>query len=157
MPLIKMKLPEKLFLEVKVEKEAGWEDLIIQLKVRSGRKNPYYIFFPKTDEGGKAILYQNDFIGQFEDHYETGLMDYDGSIETANPEVEVSLFDPTWMIENKTLALAWPLLKNEKPTWNSREEKYNYMISCKNPKYKMKPFMFNIEKSNRISVNIGIK
>jgi hypothetical protein len=29
--------------------------LIIQLRVRAGRKNPYYVFFPKTDTGGTII------------------------------------------------------------------------------------------------------
>ena len=152
-----MKLPEKIYLEIKSKKETELEDLIVQLNVRSGRKNPYHIFLPKTDKDGRAIISKDDFKGQFEDHYGTGLMDYDGSIETAKPEVEVSLFDPAWMIENKKLALAWPLLKNEKPKWKSRQEKYNYMISCRNPKFRMKQFLFNIEKLNCISVNIEIK
>ncbi len=152
-----MKVPEKMYLQIECKNETDLKDLIVQLKVRSGRKNPYYIFLPKTDEDGKSVLSKDDFIGQFEDHFETGLMDYDGSAETANPEVEVSLFDPTWMMGNKKLAMAWPLLKNEKPKWNSREEQYSYMVSCKNPKFKMKPLMFNIEKSNRISVNIKKK
>ena len=112
---------------------------------------------PKTDEDGKSFLTQVDFVRQFEDHFETGLMDYDGSVEVANPEVEVSLFDPNWLINNKKLAMAWPLLENEKPKWNSREEQYSYMISCENLKFKMKPFLINIEESNRILVNIELK
>jgi hypothetical protein len=149
-----MKLPENIYLQITNKKGTKVKDIILQLKVRSGTKNPYYIFFPKTDENGESTLSQNNFIGQFEDHFETGLMDYNGSIQLANPEVEVSLFDPTWMKENKKLSLAWPLLKNEKPIWKSREEKYNYMISCTNPKYKMKTFMSNIEDSNQIVVTI---
>ena len=92
-----MKLPEKIYLQVTNKKETKVKDIIVQLKVRSGTKNPYYIFFPKTDEDGESILSLNDFSGQFEDHFEAGLMDYNGSIKTANSEVEVSLFDPAWM------------------------------------------------------------
>ena len=44
-PLIKMKLPEKIYLQIECEIETELKDLIVQLKVRSGRKNPYYIFF----------------------------------------------------------------------------------------------------------------
>ena len=152
-----MKLPEKIYLQVTNKKGMKVKDIIVQLKVRSGTKNPYYIFFPKTNEDGESILSQNDFSGQFEDHFETGLMDYNGSIETANPEVEVSLFDPTWMKQNKKLAMAWPLLKNEKSKWYSREEQYSYMVSCINLKFKLKAVMFNIEESNHIVVNVENK
>jgi hypothetical protein len=152
-----MKLPDKIYLQIECKKETDLVDLIVQLKVRSGRKNPYYIFFPKTDENGKSILSNDDFIGQFEDHFESGLMDYDGSVETARPEVEVSLFDPTWLLNNKNLAMAWPLLKNEKPKWRSRWEQYSYMISCVNLKYKLKPFTLNIEESKYIKAKIELK
>ena len=152
-----MKLPDKIHLQIECHKKTDLKGLIVQLKVRSGKKNPYYIFFPKTDEDGKSILSRDDFMGQFEDHFESGLMDYDGSVETARPDVEVSLFDPTWLLNNKHLAMAWPLLKNERPKWNSREEQYDYMISCTNLKYQLKPFMFNIEESKYIKANVIIR
>jgi hypothetical protein len=153
-PHTDMELFENIYLQIECKKETDLKGLIVQLKVRSGNKNPYYIFFPKSDGKGKSQLSRNDFIGQFEDHFEMGLMDYNGSIQTANPSIEVSLFDPTWMLNNKKLYMAWPLLKNEKPNWNSREEKYNYMVSCTNLEFKMKPFIIDIEKSTTIFIDV---
>lgn len=49
---------------------------------------------------------KNNFIGQFEDHWEMALVDYNGGIESANDNVEVYLYDPNWSIENKNLCLA---------------------------------------------------
>jgi len=152
-----MKLPKKIYLQIRCEKETDLNGLIVQLKVRAGRKNPYYIFFPKTDINGEAALTQDDFIGQFDDHFETGLMDYDGSIEIAEPEIEVSLFDSTLMMKNKKLAMAWPLLKNEKSKWSSRKEQYSYMVSCANSRFKMKPFFFNVEEYDSITVDVETK
>jgi len=51
-----MKVPEKMYLQIECKNETDLKDLIVQLKVRSGRKNPYYIFLPKTDEDGKSVL-----------------------------------------------------------------------------------------------------
>jgi len=125
-----MKLPKQISIIVKNNLQQGIENIIVCLKVKSGRKNPYYIYFPKTNKKGTAILTEEDFIGQFKDHWEMGLMDYNGDIASANPNVELSLFDLTWLIENKQLALAWSLFKHGKIKWKTREEQYEYLFIC---------------------------
>ncbi len=84
-----------------------------------------------------------------------GLMDYDGSIESANQVVEISLFDPTWLIENKKLAMAWPLLKHEKTKWKSREEQYNSMTSCRNKEFSFQPFPVDLHMKSEIIFKIS--
>jgi hypothetical protein len=59
----------------------------------AGDKNPYGIFFPKTDGIGQTRLTAEDIKGQFTDHWEEALMDYNGSIEDANELVTIRLWD----------------------------------------------------------------
>src|SRR5574340_929229 len=101
-----MNLPEQLVLRVEAAGNNDLSGIIVQMKVRAGRKNPYFIYFPKTDLDGVARLSREDFVGQFKDHWEIGLMDYNGTPESADPAVEVSLFNPSWLIKNRKLALA---------------------------------------------------
>lgn len=152
-----MKLHEKIKIKLFNENKLILENIIIQMKVISGTKNPYYIHFPKTDLNGISILTKKDFIGQFEDHYEIGLMDYNGTIESANSIVEISLFDPTWMIDNKFNSLAWPLLKNEKLQWNSRDEKYKYMTSSNNLNFYIDPVSIDLNVISLIELNLKKK
>ena len=67
--------------------------IIFELRVVSGTKNPYYVIFPKTDARGIARLSSEQFRGQFEDHWENGLMDYNGTVATAIPTVTVQLLE----------------------------------------------------------------
>ena len=79
-----------------------------------------------------------------------GLMDYNGTPETADPVVEVSLFDPSWLIENRKLALAWPLLEHEKERWVSREEQYNYMVNNRNSQFSCATTSVNLHETQEI-------
>ncbi len=153
----KMDLPESIEIQVHDKSRRPVEGIIIEVKVKSGTKNPYIILSPKTDSDGKTTITKQDFIGQFKDHWEMGLMDYNGTIESANQNVELYLYNPSWAIENKHLCMAWPLLKNEISLWSSRAEKYDYLISCVNPKYKAKKAVVDIEKTNLITVEVAKK
>jgi hypothetical protein len=79
-----MNLPDVIELIVKADSPTDLSGLVFSLVVTSGRKNKYWICFPKTSKEGMAELSANDFRGQFEDHSESGLMDYDGTIESAS-------------------------------------------------------------------------
>src|ERR1700741_4058174 len=127
-----MKVPEHITVQVVCEGEADLIGIIVELKVTTGRKSPYHIYFPKTGQSGKAVLTHDDFIGQFTDHWEDGLMDHSGPPESADSAVQVALYDPSWSIQNPKLALAWPLLGFESTKWSSRDEQYQYRVSARN-------------------------
>lgn len=129
-------------------------DIIIQIKIKAGNKNPYFIYFPKTDAFGKTFLKKEDLIGQFQDHWEMALMDYNGSLETASSKIEVNLFDPTWFIKNKKLAMAYPLLKNELNKWINREQQYEYMITCRNLQFNCKSIVIDLNKTDHIVLKV---
>src|SRR5207248_2835791 len=111
--LVLMKLPERISLQIFCRSAIDLSGLIAELIVSSGDKNPYRIYFPKTDNFGKTTLTRNDFIGQFRDHWESGLMDHTGDIDSADAIVQVDLYDPRWSLQNRDRALAWPLLSYE--------------------------------------------
>jgi len=149
-----MDLPEKIDLKLKLDDAVDLSDVIVEMKVQAGRKNPYYIRFPKTDEYGRTSLTKKDFIGQFKDHWDEALMDYDGTPESANPIVEISLFDSKWLEENKETALSWPLLKHEKLIWNSRQELYDYLISNSNRKFHCDTVSVDLQRASQIELVI---
>lgn len=152
-----MELPDKISFNVVDKTKQPIEDIIVEIKVYSGTKNPYIILSPKTDLSGKTEITKDNFIGQYEDHWEMGLMDYNGTIQEAKPKADVYLFNPEWSINNKDSCLAWPLLKNEQPLWNSREEQYNYLISCSNPKYKTNKQKINFSEASNVVVTVSKK
>jgi hypothetical protein len=145
-----MKIPERIQVRVDSDGEADLSGFIVELTVRAGRKNPYRIYFPKTDNRGFATLTRDDFIGQFRDHWESGLMDHDGSPETAESLVRVGLYDPWWSIENADAALAWPLLTHERTKWSSRKEQYRYRTSTRNTDFAASPIDVDLEKTTDI-------
>jgi hypothetical protein len=128
--------------------------IIFELEVKSGTKNRYSIIFPKTDNHGVAQLTSKEFRGQFEDHWEEGLMDHNGTIETAIPPVTMKLLKKDRIEQNLPLLRAWPLLKNEKMWWRSREEKLQYWLSCRNDQVYMRPIKWQIEKNSDIEVEV---
>jgi hypothetical protein len=130
-----MKVPEQIQIRIDCKSEPDLSGFIVELTVKAGRKNPYRIYFPLTDYRGVARLKRDDFLGQFTDHWEGGLMDHDGSLDTADPIVQVALYDPQWSIENGAAALAWPLLKHERTKWASREEEYRHRTSTRNMEF----------------------
>ncbi len=147
-----MELPDKITFNVVDKSKQPIEGIIIEVKVYSGTKNPYIILSPKTNVFGKSEISKTDFIGQYEDHWQMGLMDYNGTIHDAKPKAEVYLFNPEWTINNKDSYLAWPLLKNEIPLWGSKEEKYNYLTSCSNHMYRINKHMVNFSEVSDVIV-----
>jgi len=152
-----MKIPECIRVQVQCEGEADLSNLIVELTVRAGRKNPYQIYFPKTDHSGVATVTRDDFVGQFEDHWEGGMMDYDGTPETADSVVRVGLYDPTWSRDNVDAALAWPLLNHESTKWLSREEQYHYRTSTRNTEFVVTPIEVDLETTNEIVLPVKRK
>ena len=149
-----MKIPERVRVRVHGEGEADLSDLIVELIITAGHKNPYRIYFPKTDQMGSATLTRDDFLGQFRDHWEAGLMDHDGTPEAATSLVRVALYDPRWSIENADAALAWPLLTHERTKWSSRDEQYRYRTSTRNTKFLASPVDVDLEKTNDIALPV---
>ncbi len=147
-------------IKVVVDEEASGapvKDAIVELTVRAGRKNPYRICFPKTDGAGAAMIARDDFIGQFQDHWEAGLMDYDGSVDSASPVVLVALFDDARMRAHKRLVLAWPLLKHEAEKWKSRREAFDYLASCSNAQLRASSRSVDLHASSTIHFSVARK
>jgi len=101
----------------------------------AGTKNLFYIYFPKTSVDGNASITAEDFRGQFADHFEMGMMDYNGSVETAVDLVGVELFDPQPMMERREELLRWPLFKYERTARRSRQGRVDYFLSCRNQEF----------------------
>jgi len=133
------------------------KDAIVELTVRAGRKNPCHICFPKTDGAGSARITRDDFIGRFEDHWEAGLMDYDGSVVSASPVVLVTLFDDVRMRADERLVLAWPLLKHEAKKWKSRREAFDYFASCSNAQLRAASRSVDLHASSTIHFPVATK
>jgi hypothetical protein len=106
------------------------------MRLNTGRKNPYQIYFPKTDKLGRSALSQSEVRGQFTDHCEAGLMDHSGSIEEASEDVVLFLFDPDLMHRNLAAVLTWPLLPHEATKWRTRREAAEYFLSCRNAQFR---------------------
>jgi len=147
-----MKIPERMTVRVRLANGESVPDLLVQMKVTAGSKNPYYIEFPKTDATGTAVLTRDDFIGQFKDHWGAGLMDYNGTPESSNPDVEIRLYDPTPVIQNPQISLAWPLLSYERTKWSSRREEYDYRVSSRNSAFALAPLSVNLETTPTIDL-----
>ncbi|HEX7190120.1 MAG TPA: hypothetical protein VF381_00985 [Thermoanaerobaculia bacterium] len=137
--------------------ETDLSGLIVELTVTTGRKNPYHIDFPKTDASGLAILTRADFIGQFTDHWESGLMDHSGTPESADSTVRVALYDPSWSLANRDAALAWPLLTHERTKWSSRDEQYRYRTSSRNLEFLASPITVDLARTNDVVLPVERK
>jgi hypothetical protein len=127
-----MTLPPIIKLIIDCPEGGDLSGLIFQMQVSSGTKNPFYIRFLKTATDGASQITADDFRGQFNDHYEMGLMDFNGSIETAGEMVRLALFDPQNMSEQQAVLSRWPLFKHEQKVWQSRREFIDYHLSCCN-------------------------
>ena len=152
-----MRIPEQLHVQVSCDDEDDLSGLIVQLIVSTGQKNPYRIYFPKTDRSGAATLTRDDFVGQFKDHWEAGLMDHAGTPETAQPIVRVGLYDPLPAINNPKGSLAWPLMKHERAKWPSREAEYAYRTSTRNTDFIASPIEVNVEETAHIQLSVTRK
>jgi hypothetical protein len=105
------------------------------MRITTGAKNPYHILFPKTSQDGHSVLSAADVAGQFTDHWEMALMDYSGTLESANDIVMLRLFDSTGIREHYDELLAWPLLPHEETRWPSRQQFLDYLLSCRNDQF----------------------
>ena len=130
-----MDIPLRLELALASDEVMPPAGLIVGMRVSAGTKNPYHIFFPKTDDSGRTALDKSAVIGQFKDHWEEGLMDFNGTLESAPQTAAFFLFNVRDFKANLKTVLAWPLLTHEKTVWASRAEKVEYFLSCRNAKY----------------------
>lgn len=152
-----MNVPNRVAVHVISDDGVGVGGIIVQMMVMTGRKNPYHIYFPKTDTSGMATLTRDDFIGQFKDHWESGLMDHVGTPESADSRVIVSLYDDSWSIANREFALAWPLLKHERAKWSSREEEYQSRVSSRNRDFVATPITVDLHETQNFVFPISRK
>lgn len=149
-----MTLPAEIRIQAGCLGNADLSELIFQLTVHSGTKNPFHIYFPKTNSNGLAVLSADDFRGQFSDHFEMGLMDYNGAIETAHERTTLALFDPAKMAQNRASLAVWPLLRHERSQWPSREARLEYLLSTRNDLFVLSPQKIELPTDGPISVTI---
>jgi len=89
-----MTLPPQIELRARCAEADDLSGIIFRMQITAGYKNPYSIFFPKTDERGRTQLTAKESEMQFTDHWDMALMDYNGSLEDANELVTIHLWDP---------------------------------------------------------------
>lgn len=153
----RMTLPP--IIELRVSSPVGGDlsGLIFQLRVTSGTKNSYDIHFPKTAADGTAQITAEDFRGQFTDHHEMGLMDYNGSIESAADTVCIELFDVQRMLAQQESLSLWPLLPHERQIWRSRREFMEYFLSSRNREFCFSEQLAQIPEDGIISLTVERK
>jgi hypothetical protein len=127
-----MTLPPQIELRAKCVDTDDLSGIIFRMQITAGYKNPYSIFFPKTDSRGHTRLAAREIEMQFTDHWNIALMDYDGSLEDANELVTIHLWDPRSFREHSDEILGWPLSSWQKTRWQSPTEWFDYMASCRN-------------------------
>jgi len=130
-----MTLPPQIELRAKCADVDDLSGLIFRMQITAGYKNPYGIFFPKTDSAGHTGLSAEDIEGQFTDHWEEAVMDYNGSIQDAKEFVTIGLWDPAPLRESYEDLLTWPLFTHARTRWQSRRDQLDYMASCRNDEF----------------------
>ena len=150
-----MQLTPIIQISVSCNSGADLSGLIFGMRVSAGTKNPYHIYFPKTDAHGVTSIEATAVHGQFEDHWEEGLMDFNGTLETASQEVVFYLFDVETLQANLSMALAWPLLAYEKSVWTSRQEKVDYFLSCRNQQYNFDASAQTVPLTGRLRLEVS--
>jgi len=152
-----MELPATVDISVTDRAGIPLPDLILGMRISSGTKNSYHVYFPKTDSEGHSSLSADDIAGQFKDHWEEGLMDYNGTLETAAQEVQLFLLDVTNIRSNQSAFMAWPLLIHEKTVWASRQEMLDYFLSSVNERYSMKELPAVIPSDGKLQAQAFLK
>src|SRR5690606_42082787 len=130
-------------------------EIIVGMRVSAGTKNPYHIFFPKTDASGRTALDKAAVVGQFKDHWEEGLMDFNGILESAPQAATFFLFNVRDFKANLKMALAWPLLAYEKTAWGSRVEKADYFLPCRNDKYHLPEITMEVPEDGLLRLQVS--
>ena len=151
-----MILPQRIALQATRGDGVPALGLIFQMNLTTGQKNPYHILFPKTDVAGATELAAEDVRGQFSDHWQAGLMDYSGTIEEASQQVQMQLFDVAGLRDRVNLALAWPLLRHESRIWTSRQEKVDYLLSCRNNEFLFPPSTIEIPQRGGMALQLTV-
>jgi hypothetical protein len=152
-----MTLPPIIALKVNCPEGGDLSGLIFEMRITAGTKNLFYICFPKTSADGTTSITAEDFRGQFDDHYEWGLMDYNGTVETAGDLVGILLFDPRPLTKHRAEILRWPLFKHERTVWRSRQERIDYFLSCRNREFYFFEESVRIPANGMIGLTVGRK
>ena len=139
-----MKLPSQIDIQVVCDDEENLDGLIVQMTVYAGTKNPFLIYFPKTNKEGQTSITAVDFKDQVDFQITIGIMDYNGSIETASQVVSIDLGLPyrKELLEDKRFLESIrksSLQGYEKLKWLSSDEKVSYYLSSRNDKFIAKP------------------
>jgi hypothetical protein len=129
-------------------------NIILQLKIKAGTKNDYYIFFYKTNIQGESCLHKSDIYEQFKVNQEIFMMDYNGTIETANPIVEISLLEIELFRKSLSIIRTLGLSSYDKKLWNNIDEKIDYFLSSDNDKFLLEPIHVDFEKSTQILIEL---
>ena len=130
-----MTVPPQIEIRARCAQADDLSGIIFGIQITAGYKNPYSIYFPKTDARGHTRLTAEDIEMQFTDHWDMALMDYNGTLEDANELVTIHPWDPRPFREHPEAVLAWPLFSYEKAHWNSRRDWFDYMASCQNDEF----------------------
>jgi hypothetical protein len=150
-----MTLPPQIELRARCADADDLSGLIFRMQITAGYKNPYGIFFPKTDSAGRTRLTAEDIKGQFTDHWEEALMDYNGSVEDANELVTIRLWDPAPLREGYDELLAWPLFTHQRTRWQSRHDYLDYMASCRNDEFAFDGISVRLPETTLLYVSLG--
>jgi hypothetical protein len=130
-----MTLPRQIELRARCVEADDLSGIVFRMQITAGYKNPYSIFFLKTDASGHTRLTAKEIEMPFTDHWDMALVDYNGSLEEANELVTIHLWNPREFREHAESILAWPLLSYEKTRWTTRREWFDYMASCRNDRF----------------------
>ena len=149
-----MTLPPQIELRARCAEADDLSGIIFEMQISAGSKNPYTITFPKTDSAGHTKIRGEEISGQFTDHWDMALMDYNGSIEEANDIVTIRLFDPAPLREGYEQLLSWPLLAHESTRWHSRREWLDYMASCRNDEFTFEGISVRLPETTRLYVSL---
>ena len=152
-----MKLPPVIQLKIDSPDGGDLSGLIFIMQVTSGTKNQFHISLPKTATDGTTQITAEDFQGQFYDHYEMGLMDYNGSVEAARDVVGLFLYDPRLMEKGKDEISAWPLSTDERKHGRSRQERIDYLVSCRNREFDFREQSVRVPPDGVIRVTVQKK
>jgi hypothetical protein len=130
-----MTLPPQIELRARCAEASDLADIIFEMQITAGSKNPYRILFPRTTPDGRTAMTASEIAGQFRDHWEMALMDYNGTLDDAVEVVTLRLFDPASVREHYDELLAWPLFTHESSRWKSRREFLDDLLSCRNDQF----------------------
>jgi len=150
-----MTLPPQIELRGRCAEAHDLSGIIFEMQITAGSRNPYTITFSKTDSLGHTKLTREEMAGQFTDHWDMALMDYNGSIEEANDIVTIRLFDPAPLREGYQQLLSWPLFSHESTRWHSRREWLDYMASCRNDQFTFGGIVIRLPETTLLYLSLG--